>query len=702
MFRFSGYSVLALSAAWATPAQSATLDAAAEDQCEDCRAIIVTGATTGYVAQDIVTATKTDTPLLDVPQSIHVVTREQLDDQAHYSLGEVLRYVPGTTVGQGEGNRDQITLRGQNTTADFFLDGVRDDVQYYRGLYNVERVEILKGPYALIFGRGGGGGIINRVQKSPVADESFGSARASMNSFGGWDLSGDINIALSDKTALRVNTTYEAIESDRQLVDGNRFAINPYLGVDLTDDWKLGFSYEYVSDDRVNDRGVPSIATGVGLPNIPIRGYDRQFFGVPGLNRTTLEAHIAKLRLDGQLADNLKFTSTVLYGDYDKLYVNAFANGMATSQTGTVVLDAYSDPTKRENLIAQANLIWDVATGPLEHKLLFGVEYGDQNTANKRLNRVFTPSNVFSLSNPIFPSITFTTPSRDTVSDVKFFSAYAQDQVSLGEHFDVVVGLRYDSFEIKGTDFIPLVDRTFGRSDKKVSPRVGLIWKPQENISVYSSYSQSFLPRSGDQFVTLTTTQENLAPEKFTNAEIGAKWDIMPNLNVTAAVFQLDRSNATTPDPASPLTSINVGKTRTKGIELAATGRVLPNWQVSAGYTYQDAALRGNDSVRLGQVPKHQASLWNRYDFSDSLGVGVGIIHQSSQFAAIRSTATTTKLPSFSRVDAALYFDVSEAIQLQANVENLLDADYFSDAHNNNNITPGAPVNGRLTARVKF
>jgi catecholate siderophore receptor len=703
MFRFSGYSVLALSAALATPAQSATLDAAAaEDQCDDCRAIIVTGANNGYVAQDIVTATKTDTPLLDVPQSIHVVTREQLDDQAHYSLGEVLRYVPGTTVGQGEGNRDQITLRGQNTTADFFLDGVRDDVQYYRGLYNVERVEILKGPYALIFGRGGGGGIINRVQKSPVGDETFGSARASVNSFGGWDLSGDINISLSDKTALRINSTYEAIESNRQFVDGNRFAINPYLGVDLTDDWKLGFSYEYVNDDRVNDRGVPSIATGVGLPNTPIRGYDRQFFGVPGLNRTTLEAHIGKLRIDGQLADNLRFTSTVLYGDYDKLYVNAFANGAATSQMGTVVLDAYSDPTKRENLIAQANLIWDVATGPLEHKLLFGVEYGDQNTANKRLNRVFTPSNVFSLSNPIFPSITFTTPSRDTASDVKFFSAYAQDQVSLGEHFDVVVGLRYDSFEIKGTDFIPLVDRAFGRSDKKVSPRVGLIWKPQENISVYSSYSQSFLPRSGDQFVTLTTTQENLAPEKFTNAEIGAKWDIIPNLNVTAAVFQLDRSNATTPDPVNPLTSINIGKTRTKGIELAATGRVLPNWQVSAGYTYQDAALRGNDGVRLGQVPKHQASLWNRYDFSDAIGVGLGVVHQSSQFAAIRTSATTTKLPSFTRVDAALYFDVSETIELQANVENLFDADYFSDAHNNNNITPGAPVNGRLTVRVKF
>jgi len=145
-------------------AEDAILDAGDND---DSRTIIVTGASEGYVASNSITATKTDTPLIDIPQTINVVTREQLEDQAHHSLADVLRYIPGTTVGQGEGNRDQITLRGQNSTADFFLDGVRDDVQYYRGLYNIERVEILKGPYALIFGRGGGGGIVNRVQKSP-------------------------------------------------------------------------------------------------------------------------------------------------------------------------------------------------------------------------------------------------------------------------------------------------------------------------------------------------------------------------------------------------------------------------------------------------------------------------------------------------------------------------------------------------------
>lgn len=698
--RFSCVSVIALvvSSSGLSPAYAEDMMLDAAD--DDSRTIIVTGASDGYVASNSVTATKTDTPLLDIPQTINVVTREQLDDQSHHSLADVLRYVPGTTVGQGEGNRDQITLRGQNTTADFFLDGVRDDVQYYRGLYNIERVEILKGPYALIFGRGGGGGIINRVQKSPQT-KIFYAGQASINSFGAYDFAADLNAPLNDIAAVRLNAVYENLDSHRDFVGGERYAWNPYVAFKLGENWNLGLSYEYVNDDRTTDRGIPSIATSAGQPNRPISGYRDQFFGIPGINRTKLEAQIAKLRLDGQFAENLNFSSTLLYGDYDKIYVNVFANGAATGQNGTVPLSSYSDPTTRENFIAQGNLVWDVNTGPLEHKILIGAEFGDQKSANRRFNGTLSNA-TFNLANPVFPTVAFNTLSRNTVSDVEFFSAYVQDQISIGEYVDIVAGLRYDSFDIKGVDLFPAIDRPFGRKDDKVSPRVGLIVKPQENVSLYGSYSQSFLPRSGDQFLALSVTQENLAPEKFTNYELGAKWDVRPDLNVTLALFQLDRSNATTPDPSNPLASINVGKTRTKGVELSVAGRITPQWQVHGGYSYQDAALAGNDFVRLGQVPKHQASLWNRYDFTNRFAAGVGIIHQSSQFAAIRTNATTTKLPSFTRVDAALFYDLSEAVQLQVNVENLFDTAYYSDAHNNNNISTGAPINGRFTIRAKF
>ncbi len=674
---------------------------ASEDEAQDQQTILVIGKAEGYRAVDSITATKTDTPLLDVPQSITVVTREQLEDQAHRSIADVLRYVPGTTIGQGEGNRDQITLRGQNTTADFFLDGVRDDVQYYRNLYNIERVEVLKGPYALIFGRGGGGGIVNRVQKTPSAEAAFGILSGGVNSFGAWDVAADGNLPVGTGAALRVNGFYENLQNHRDFVSGERYAVNPYIAVEFAPGWQAGLSYEYVYDDRVTDRGVPSVACTQPCTPVPLSGFDETFFGVPGVNRTGLEAHIVKARIDGQITPELNWSTTLLYGDYDKYYTNVYPNGAVNPVTGTFALAGYTDPTQRENLIAQTNLVWDTALAGTTHKILLGLEYSEQDSVNQRRNAVLSPGTI-NLANIQYPTVTFGALARDTASTVKVFSAYAQDQIGLGEMIDLVVGVRFDRFDIDGTDFFPNPDRPFARVDEKVSPRIGLILKPLPNISAYGSYSQSFLPRSGDQFLTLSTAQEDLESEKFTNFEVGAKWDIRPDLSATLAVFQLDRTNDVRPDPARPGFTINVGETRTRGAEVALTGRLTAAWQISGGYTYQDAKLRGNDSVRLGQVPEHQFALWNRYDFAERFGAGLGVTHQSSQFAAIRTSPATTQLPAYTRIDAALFFDVTEKLAVQLNVENLLDEAYFADAHNNNNITPGAPLNARLTARVKF
>lgn len=675
--------------------------AVAEAEDIDAATIIVTGQSEGYVATNSVTATKTDTPLIDVPQTISVVTRQQLDDQAQHSMADVLRYVPGTTVGQGEGNRDQITIRGQNSTADFFVDGVRDDVQYYRNLYNIERVEVLKGPYALIFGRGGGGGIINRVQKAPSAERAFAGVSGSVNSFGNWDVSADVNTPLSGTAALRLNAFYENLNNHRDAFGGKRYALNPYIAADLGGGWRAGLSYEYVQDNRVTDRGIPSLACAQPCTPGPLPDNRDTFFGIPGVNRTGLEAHLLKARLDGDLTDTLKWSTTLLYAHYDKFYTNVYANGPATSLTGTVALAGYTDPTKRENIIAQTNLVWDIAVGGVENKVLLGLEYGEQQSANQRSNAVLSVASL-NLAAITYPTVTFPTVNRDSTSNVTFFSAYAQNQISIGEHVDIVAGLRFDRFDIQGTNFVPSPPRAFARVDEKVSPRLGLILKPRENVSIYGSYSQSFLPRSGDQFLALSAVQENLAPEKFTNVELGAKWDVHPGLSATLALFQLDRTNATTPNPVDPITTINIGEMRTKGVELGVTGRIARHWQISGGYTFQDAKLRGNDFVSLAQVPKHQFAVWNRVDMTPHFGGGVGVIRQSGQFAAIRTTAATSRLPGYTRVDAALFFNVSESLKVQLNVENLFNTTYFADAHNNNNITPGAPRNARLTARLTF
>lgn len=658
--------------------------------------ILVTGRARGYQTLNVVTATKTDTPLLDVPQSVAVVTAAQIRDQGMRGVGDALRYVPGVTLGQGEGNRDQVTLRGQNTTADFFVDGVRDDVQYYRPLYNLERVEVLRGPYALIFGRGGGGGIVNRVQKAPDAGSAFGEARAFADSEGGHGVWLDLNRPLGDRAAVRLNAMYERGESFRDFVDGERWAINPYLAAEVAPGWNLGLSYEHVDDDRVADRGVPSLNAR------PLEGYDEVFFGVPGANRTTLVADVAKLRLDGRIAPGLRLSSTLVWGDYDKSYANVFASGPATAQTGTVPLGAYLAATRRENVLFQSNLIWEVLGGPIEHRVLFGVETGDQDSDNVRFEGALS-SPRFDLVARVPPSVSFAaTPSRDTASRVRTTSVYAQDQIGLGRFVDVVLGLRWDRFDIRGTDFAVAPARGFGRVDEKVSPRLGLIWKPVETASLHASFSRSFLPRSGEQFASLTPTTQNLEPEAFENLEVGAKWDARPGLSLTAAVFELRRTNATTPDPANPTVSINVGETRTRGLELGVAGRVTDRWTVSGGYAWQEAVLDGNDAVELAQVPEHSLSIWNRWQATQRLGLGLGVLRQSGQWAAIRTTAATTRLPGFTRVDAAVFYALTPTVDLQLNVENLLDQGYWADAHNNNNLTPGAPRTARLTLSTRF
>ena len=624
-----------------------------------------------------------------------MVTKEQIGDQASHSLADVVRYVPGVGIDLGEGHRDQIILRGQNTTASFFLDGVRDDVQYFRGLYNVERIEILKGPSALIFGRGGGGGVVNRVQKTPMFEKPAFGAGASINSFGAYDLTADLNAPINANIAVRLNANYENLNSNRDYYAGERYAWNPSAAAKLGENWTLGLSYEYVNDNRVVDRGIASFNAK------PIEGLRDRFFGVPGINRTRLEAQIAKLRLDGAVWDNLTFSSTILFGDYDKVYSNILPAGPATSLTGTVPLSGYVDATRRKNFIAEAHFVWDIATGLIDHKILFGGEYGNQKTDGSRRNAILSNSN-FSLTNPVFPTVAFGPLARNTTSDLNFASAFVQDQISFGDHFDVVAGFRYDHFAISGIDFITTIPRPFARTDNKFSPRLGAIYKPRENMSFYASYSESFLPRSGEQFGSLTTITQNLAPEKFVNYEVGAKWDVDAGWSLTAALYQLDRTNATLPDPNNPLVTINVGGTRTQGGEIGINGKILPGWQVSGGYAYQEGALHGNSAVLLPALPKHKLSLWNRYDVTDSFGIGVGIIHQSSQLAAIRTVATTTILPAYTRIDAAVFYDISDNVQVQANVENLFDAGYFPESHTNNNILPGAPINGRISVKLKF
>jgi len=699
----------------ATGPVHATAQEAWDEGFADEQEIIVTGEKEGYVAISSA-GLKTNTPLIDTPQTVSVVTREQLDDQALQDIGDILRYTPGASIGKGEGNRDQITIRGQNSTADFFVDGIRDDVQYFRPLYNIERVEIHKGPNAMIFGRGGGG-IINRVTKSPIAGRQFGETAVSVDSFGAYYLGGDLNLPIGDTAAFRINGLYEEFNNHRDFFDGRRFAVNPTFGAELGGDSRILLSYEYVDDDRAVDRGNPAELRAAGNscsladPCGPLTGYRDTLFGQPGTNRTTLQAHIVKLQFEHDFSDELSFSSTTQYGDYDKLYRNIYpvdsrSNDIRLTPTAnSVTLDGYVDTTDRENFISQGNLLWTGDTGALGHSLLFGYEIGQQQSANARRDILFAASNddlvVVPLTDPIVvPAFGFPAFNRSTVSDLRFLSLYVQDQISIGDHFDIIGGVRFDRFDLDVNDIQSGL--LLNRTDEKFSPRFGAIYKPQENISIYASYAKSFLPRSGDQFLTLNPTTANLAPESFVNYEIGVKWDLTSGLSLTTALFRLDR------DDQSILLDNQGNSTlsgsRTEGVEFQLVGKLTEAWQINAGYSYLDGQQRnagtvGGQDLRLFQVPEHMISLWTKYDVTEKFAAGIGVTHQSSQFA---TNDNTVRIPAYTRVDAALYYDVSEKVQVQLNVENLFDETYYPSVHNNDNISTGEPLNARLTVKFGF
>lgn len=656
--------------------------------------IVVTGTADGYRPVDA-NAVKTPTPLVDVPQTITVLTREQLDDQGITQLGDALRYVPGVVLGQGEGHRDQITLRGQNTTADFYLDGLRDDTQYYRSLYNIERVEVLKGANALLFGRGGGGGVINRVSKTPDLDRVKGQASANVDSFGAFALAADWNQPFTETVGARFNGTYEEFDNHRQEFEGRFIGVNPTLAFEPGDATRVELSYNYDDDRRITDRGVPS------LGGKPLTGFDNTFFGRTDLNIATVKAHIAQARVDHDLAENLSFNVLGQYSHTDKYYGNVFASGPVLANK--VAMSGYDSGTLRDSWVGQANLVWTGQTGGIGHTLLAGVEAADQDTHATRRNTITTDANrTVTLAErivmPAFAYGDFVTNSR---TDVRTLSAYVQDQVELASFLQVVAGVRFDEFRISGRNAVNGANAS--RTDKMWSPRFGVVVKPQANMSFYGSFTRSFLPQSGDQFGALDPTQATLAPEQFENLEAGVKWDINPGLAFTAAAYRLDRDNSRFNNPVTGLPELS-GKTRTKGIELQLAGRVTPDLQVSVGYTLQDGAVLSRTTAAdvtqdLPQLPRHQFAAWTRYNVTKQLGLGLGVTHQSDSFATISNAVT---LPAFTRVDAAVFYDVSDRFSVQLNVENLTDTDYFPAAHTDNNISTGEPLNARISVKAKF
>jgi len=400
-------------------------------------------------------------------------------------------------------------------------------------------------------------------------------------------------------------------------------------------------------------------------------------------------------------------TNRTMFGDYDRSYQN-YVPGAVNATGALVALSAYNNSTGRRNLFNQMDFNYALSTGKVKHNLLFGTELGRQATDNFRNTGFFnnsTTSIQVRYDNPLTSiPVVFRQSATDANNQVKakLAATFIQDQIELSRRVQLIAGVRFDYFDLQFHN-----NRTgedLRRIDHLVSPRLGVVLKPLMPLSVYASYSISYLPSSGDQFSSLTSITQQVKPEQFTNYEVGAKWDARRNLTFTTAVYRQDRTNTRATDPNDPTHILQTGSQRTNGFEAGVSGNVTRSWSIAGGYAYQDAFISSattaaRTGAQVALVPHHTFSIWNKYQVLSKLAFGVGVIHRSDMFAAIDNTVT---LPAYTRIDAAVYVPFSERWKLQGNIENLLDCRYFLNADGNNNISPGAPRAIRVSLITRF
>ena len=649
---------------------------------------------------DQVKALKTPTAIIDVPQSLSIVTDEDISKQGIREIGDIVRYTPGVNTSQGEGHRDSVVFRGVRSTADFYQDGNRDDVQYYRSLYNVDQVEILRGPNALLFGRGGTGGIINRVTKKAEIGETFGSFDIGADDFGAFDFAADYNTSTGGNTALRLNLHNDSLENHRDMYDGDRTGFNPTVKIQMSDNTTLDLSYEYADHERFIDRGIPT-ANGK-----PVEALKDVVFGTSDINLTTLEADIFRGILTTDFSDTSKGIFSITSSDFEKLYQNLYASGYDLD-TNVVTLDGYRDPTERENLIISANLVNELQIGGTTHTLLIGAEIVDTDNKNERYDtywsttekdkesfNVSRPLNIATNSAGVATGVDFTTKLKSrTTSDIEVTSVYIQDQIDLSDNLVVLLGGRLDQFDITVDDIKAGTSQS--REDDEFSPRAGIIYKPEDNVSLYVSYSESFLPRSGEQYKKLTASSAALDPDVYESTEIGVNWDITPDLSLRASYFDSEQTIATRDESGEGAEVLGL---QVDGIELEIKGQVSDQLYLSFGYSDMDGETSSGGEPR--EIPENTMSLWTTYQVNDSFGYALGVTRQGE--SNISNNKPGLILPDYTRVDFAAFYDFSEDLTVRLNIENITDEVYFPHSHSTHQASVGEEVNARLSITRRF
>ena len=661
-----------------------------------------------YMPTDSRSALKIDAPLRDIPQTVNVVPQSVIKDQGAQSMQDVLKNVAGVGVSNGDGQRDQFTIRGFSAIGDMFIDGIRDDALYFRDLSNIERVEVIKGPAAVLYGRGSSGGLINNISKKPsftpkqevgVTFDSEGQKRTQFDA--GW-----ADQQQGDK-AFRITGALEDSDGFRDDAYTDRKAIAPSAYFKLSDDLDLNLGATYLYDKRLIDFGIPAL----GNRPVDVNRSKRFGSGDPDDDYTRSEVFSFTAGVDYRINDDFTLSNTSRYYHYDLDRNNTLADTSATrfvtAANGELLVKLNRGNVQRtENgWFNQTDLKQQAQIAGMTHNLLYGVELGRQ----EKYQSVFSQANVAQV--PVY---------RDALVDVPFQAnrqtakgtntqdtagIYVQDLVELSEHWKALLGVRYDVFDQKYDD--DLTRNDLSRTDTTWSPRIGLVYQPNQIQSYYVSFSRSYQP-SGEVFA-LSGSNQNLEPEQTTNYEVGTKWDLLDNrLALTAAIFRLERTNMKTADLLNPSLVVLAGEQRTDGLELTATGQLSDKWQVYAGYAYLDAEITKSNSFTNGVAnegnvptltPRNSANVWLVRSLTDSWRVGMGANYVDQRYTALDNVVV---MPSYTTVDAALLYNLpgwDAALRLR----NVFDRDYYASAHGSVDlITPGAPRTLEFSANYRF
>lgn len=658
----------------------------------------------GYNAASTASGTKTESLLRDVPQTIDVVPRQIIRDQGITSIEGALRNIPGVGLSHGDGQRDQVSIRGFTSIGDQFVDGFRDDALYFRDLSNTERVEVIKGPAAVLYGRGSSGGLVNRVTRKPGIDVS--DVALSVGSWSDVRAEFDLGRVVDEAWSWRLTGAAEDADSYRSQQFLKRQTIAPSVTWKPDGATMLMLQADYLRDKRVTDFGVPAYR------GRPVAVDSSTYYGAANARDADYsESAVSSFTatFTHRFSERLKLRNALRYYHYDLDRQNTLPAGTSNEAAGTVALTRSGVDRREHGVFNQTELVHNLSLGGMAHELLYGIELGQQDKDALSYGSG-TVANV-DLWNPVLPLVAADNGGPVTASARNRYltrAIYLQDQITLAPTWKLLAGLRYDRFGQKTDNRLP-GQADLERSDATWSPRVGLVWQPDARQSYYASISRSYQP-SAEMFA-LSGANAAIKPEKTTNLEVGAKFDLLEGrANAAVSLFQLERTDIKSSDPARPTQLIPIGTQRTRGLELSATGELLPGLQAMLGYAWLDARVTHSPTLAAGVpiegkratlTPRHAASAWLTQRLGQAWSVGGGVNYVGLRQA---DPGNTVALPSYVVVDAMAEYRFGPRTSVQLNLRNLFDRAYYVSGHGSsaNLNLPGAPRNATVTLRHGF